>query len=139
MIFSSTTEYALRVLAIMANSDKHVFSARFLIEQTGMPDKYLRTIMTKLTKAKIILSIRGREGGYVFAKEPSNISLFSVVRIFEDTHKYYKCILGFEQCQDNNPCALHPKWYPIRNQILNFLQTTTIADTIQKTKGKIKF
>ncbi len=128
MILSKTSQYAIRVLSYMINSDLQVFSAHHLIHTLNIPDKYLRQLLTTLSKAGFIRSIRGREGGYVFAKNANRIYLSAIVDAVEGMDKYTSCLLGFEECDEDNPCSLHEKWAPIRKQMLDFLNNTTLAE-----------
>ncbi len=128
MILSKTSQYAIRVLSYMINSDLQVFSAQHLIEKLGVPDKYLRQLLTTLSKKGFIKSIRGREGGYVFAKNANKIYLIDIIDAVEGLDKYTGCLLGFPECSDDNPCSLHKKWVPIREELLAFLNGTTLAE-----------
>ncbi len=132
MKLSKTSEYALRILSFMINSDLQVFSARYLADQLHIPDKYLRQLMTSMTKKGFIKSIQGRDGGYVFAKNANSIHLSEIIDAVEGMDKYTGCLLGFSDCSDENPCSLHEAYAPIRSQMLTLLTTLTIADLINK-------
>jgi Rrf2 family protein len=139
MYFTKTTEYSLRIFSYMINSDLQVFTAKHLVEKLQIPDKYLRGLLTKLTKAGFIKSIQGREGGYVFAKNANKIFLSDIINAVEGMDKYEGCILGFEHCGKKHVCALHYKWVPIREKILDFLKTTTVADLKNLNNEQLRF
>lgn len=63
MTFSKTTEYALRVLALMAGDDKKLYSSLELHKKLKIPKKYLQRLLTDLSKSGLIKSIQGRSGG----------------------------------------------------------------------------
>jgi Rrf2 family protein len=128
MKLSKTSEYALRIMSFMINSDMHVFSAKYLIEHLQVPDKYLRRLMTDLSKKGFIRSLQGRDGGYVFAKNANKIYLSQIIDAVEGMDKYEGCILGFSECSDENPCSLHERWSPVKQQLIDFLSTTTISE-----------
>jgi len=128
MILSKTSQYAIRVLSYMINADLQVFSAHHLIRTLSIPDKYLRQLLTTLSKAGFIKSIRGREGGYVFARNANRIFLSDIIDAVEGMDKYTGCLLGFPECSDDHPCSLHEKWNPIRESLLTFLNNTTLAE-----------
>ena len=128
MILSKTSQYAIRVLSYMINSDMQVFSAQYLINNLNIPDKYIRQLLTTLSKKGFIKSIHGGEGGYVFAKNANKIYLVDIIDSVEGTDKYTGCLLGFPECSDGNPCTLHQKWAPVRDQLMDFLQKTTLAE-----------
>ncbi len=128
MRLSKTSEYALRVLSFMINSNKQVFTAKFLVQTLDVPDKYLRRLMTDLSKKGFIRSMQGRDGGYVFAKNANKIFISQIVDAVEGMDKYEACIMGFGDCSSDNPCALHEKYAPIKEQLVHFLSTTTISE-----------
>ena len=128
MILSKTSQYAIRVLSYMINSDLQVFSAHHLIKTLGIPDKYLRQLLTNLSKAGFIKSIRGRDGGYVFARNANRIYLSEIIDAVDGMDKYHKCLLGFSECDDGHPCSLHEKWAPLREKLLAFINNTTLIE-----------
>jgi Rrf2 family protein len=123
----------------MINDERQVFSAKYLVDKLGIPEKYLRNLLTKLTKVNLIKSIKGRDGGFVFAKNADKITLAEIVDAVEGMKKYEKCILGFDHCDEKNPCALHSRWRPIKEQILNFLNNTTVADLKKDDSENIRY
>jgi len=128
MKLSKTSEYALRILSFMINSDMQVFTAKYLVKSLNMPDKYLRRIMTDMSKQGFIKSLQGRDGGYVFARNANKIYLLNVIDSVEGIGRYTGCIMGFDKCSDENPCSLHEAYAPVRDKLVEFLSTNTIAD-----------
>jgi len=139
MIISKTSEYALRIFSFMINDNKQVFSANYLAKNLSIPEKYLRNLLTKLSKFNLIKSIKGREGGFVFAKNADKITLADIIDAVEGIEKYDKCILGFDHCLDKNPCLLHFKWKPIKTEFINFLKNTTVNDMKNTKNLKVRF
>lgn len=128
MKLSNTSEYALRILCFMARDEDRLYPARYLIDTLHISDKYLRRLMTDLTKSGFVTSIQGREGGYSFARKPDTIYLADVVNSVEGMQKYCGCVLGFNQCSDENPCVMHSVWAPIREKFENVFTNNTIKD-----------
>jgi Rrf2 family protein len=137
MRLSKTSEYALRILSYMINSDMQVFPAKHLIDALKVPDKYLRKLMTDLSKSGFIKSIQGRDGGYVFAKNANKIKLSDVIDAVEGMNRFNGCILGFDHCNENNPCSLHHTYASHRMSVLTYLKNTTIQEL--KNSSIIKF
>lgn len=118
MILNNTTEYALRILAFMMKDPERMYSASYLIDELKISDKYLRRIMTNLSKAGFIKSIQGRDGGYVFNKDVDKIFVSDIIDVTEGLSKHLACVLGFEKCSDQNPCALHFVFQDIKNEFV---------------------
>jgi Rrf2 family protein len=131
MNLTKTSRYAIRILCYMAADETKIHTARQMVEKLNLSDKYIRRLMTKLSKAGLINSIQGREGGYVFAKPADQIFLFDIVSAVEDIRKYTGCVLGFEGCSDDNPCPVHHKWGEARKPILHMFTTTSLHEIIE--------
>jgi Rrf2 family protein len=132
MIFSKTTEYALRVLAYMASNNKGLYTAKYLHEQLNIPYKYLTKLMTDLVKSGCLKSTQGREGGFSIIKDPSKFSLADIIEAVEGYDGFSGCILGLPDCSDENPCAMHYVWEKNRNSFINTLETTTLAELVKQ-------
>jgi len=128
MKLSNTSEYALRILIYMGKDIQRLYSAKQLVEALKISDKYLRRLMTDLTKSGIVFSIQGRDGGYVIAKKPEEIKLADILEAMEGMDKYTGCLLGFENCSDDNPCALHSSLGPIREEFLKVFTQKSLND-----------
>jgi Rrf2 family protein len=136
MKLSKTSEYALRILSYMARSPEELYPARLLVEKLRISDKYLRRLMTDLSKAGFIKSVQGRDGGYLFDKDISEIHLSQIIDAVEGMDKYTGCVLGFDECSDENPCVMHAAWLPIKQQLINTFQNKTLSDFNFETVNK---
>lgn len=132
MNLSNTAQYAIRILSYMVNKEEKIYSAAHLIKELKISDKYLRRIMTSMTKQGINESVQGRYGGFVLRKTPDKILLIDIISAVEDKSKYEGCVLGFEKCSDENPCALHNRWAVVRTEISNFLNQNTLEQFVNK-------
>lgn len=83
MQISARCEYACgAVLELALNVGKSVQAEKISKAQT-IPKKYLTQILIQLRKAGIVESMRGKEGGYVLAKEPSKITIGEIIRLID--------------------------------------------------------
>lgn len=128
---SRTEEYALRAAVCLARryGDGSV-RARDMAEATGIPANYLSKILHQLGRSGVVVSERGRSGGFRLAAPPDTVLLASVVAPFEPQVQRTRCLLGLPQCSDANPCGAHEKWRAIKEATLQFLNETTLADVI---------
>lgn len=128
MILTNTTEYALRILAYMVKDPTRLYSAKFLIDELTISDRYLRRIMTDLSKAGFIKSVQGKDGGYIFNKKLEDISLGDIINTTEGINKHVACVLGFEKCSESNPCALHDTFKALRSDYLKILTEKNLSN-----------
>jgi Rrf2 family protein len=128
MTLSNTTEYALRILIYMNRTPGQLVTARQLIDRLQISDKYLRRLMTVLTKKGFITSIQGREGGYLLARNADEVHLMEIIDAIEGMDRFQGCFLGLDACNDATPCALHESLGKVRKAFLKILAEKTLAD-----------
>jgi Rrf2 family transcriptional regulator, iron-sulfur cluster assembly transcription factor len=132
MTFTKTTEYALRVLTFMADDPSLMYSSDYLFKQTDIPKKYLQRLLTDLSKNNLLVSIRGKQGGYRFAKNIKKVSLADIIEAVEGFQKEPVCFFGFGDCIRTEPCAMHDVWVSIQEKLIKTLSTTKLSDLIVK-------
>ena len=76
--------YGAQALIEMAvRKDEGVLQIKDLSEKCGIPKTYLEQLFNRLRKAGIVSSLRGNKGGYILAKEASEISLLEIMEALE--------------------------------------------------------
>ena len=128
MRFNKTTEYAFRIFAFMAMDKARIYRADEIYINLNIPLRYLKRVLTQLSKTDLMESIQGNQGGYKLSKDSGKISLLDVVRATESQDDTNMCFFGFRECQFGKKCHMHDKWNRIIQGIEKLLQTTTLAD-----------
>ncbi len=137
MRFQKTTEHAIRVMTYMAIHSNQRFSVQSLSNELDIPYKYLGRLMSKLAQAGLVKVTKGKYGGYQLVHKSDEIYLYQIVEIAEGLDNLGRCILGFPNCSDENPCPLHPYWINIQKEIRQMLYNVTLADLEMSTKERI--
>ncbi len=132
MILSKTTEYAISILSFMATRDQEKYAAELLHKELNIPRQYLRRLLTDLTKLGFIASLRGRNGGFVFARDISTINFAQVIDAMEGADAMNTCLLGFTACIIGHPCVMHDLWTEARFKVIETLTKTSLADLKEK-------
>lgn len=127
MRLSKTSEYAIRCLVAMAHGSDRLHSAKALSEALGLPHKYLGRLLARLGSYGLIEGVQGKGGGYRIARPLDRISVADIVDAVEGLESYDRCILGFDTCDDENPCPLHGFWAGHKDGMLDTLRTVTVA------------
>ena len=136
MILNKTTEYALSLLGYMAVSQNDIFSAEFLHDELDIPRRYLRKLLTDLSKLGFIRSAKGRKGGFVFAKPLEEITLASIINTVEGSEVMRSCILGHTKCNEEQPCVMHETWLEAKSKMLEALSNTSLYDLSLKKNNR---
>jgi len=130
MYLSRPAEYALRALSHMArNQPGQRVKTRDLAKAANVPPSFLSKIMRKLTEAEILDAQKGHNGGFSFAKPPTEIRFIDVLHAmdFEPTPNH--CLFGLGNCDADNPCPLHPEWGALKAQIDHWARSHTLAES----------
>jgi Rrf2 family protein len=137
MIFSSATEYAIRGLSELAarNAGAPVLLDE-LVAGTGLPRDFVAKIFQKLVRAGILRSAKGRGGGFALARPQHEVTLMDIVEAVDGPQSMDACVVGFERCNDQMPCAQHDLYKPIRQRLKDYLRTTTLADMAASLRAK---
>jgi len=74
-------EYACRVLAQLSKRQEGAQLAHIeeLAKAEGIPANYLVQVLNDLRNAGLIVSRRGKQGGYALARTPREITLYDIV------------------------------------------------------------
>ena len=129
MQLSNTSQYAIRMLAYMADKkDSPLINATELSEALHIPYKFLTKIMTELVKVGLVVSIRGREGGYTLKKKPSDIMVGDILDVFNDAIKDEQCVLGIGFCNGMCKCALHDQWMEPKLLLQRMFRESSLED-----------
>ena len=91
---------------------------------------YLEQLFRKLRIAGIVRSIRGRNGGYIYAKNPSDISIKEVMHAVDEVLDATKCN-GTSTCNNGKKCSTHDLWHDLNILVEDYLEKITINNLVE--------
>ncbi|MEZ5937386.1 MAG: Rrf2 family transcriptional regulator [Hyphomonadaceae bacterium] len=97
------TDYALRLLMLLALEPEEVHTAEDVARRYDVSRNHLNKVVQTLSQAGFIESLRGRGGGVRLARKPDDINLGRVVRATEDNFHIVECF-----CRETNTCIVAP-------------------------------
>lgn len=130
-----SSEYAIRCLVFMASAECELCTVKCLSTELNIPYKFLGRLMGRLREAGFVESVRGKNGGYHIAQPLNEIRLEQIVDSVEGLESYDRCILGFERCDEDNPCPMHEFWAGPKESIKHMMADVTLAQMV-KSEGK---
>jgi Rrf2 family cysteine metabolism transcriptional repressor len=85
MLFSAKAEYAcVAMLELAARyADPRPVRLADVADTHGISDRFLVQILLQLKQAGLVDSTRGASGGYTLARDPSDISLYDILRVVD--------------------------------------------------------
>lgn len=140
MIYSSACAYAIRALSRLAllRPDGYVLLDELCSKDSDLPRHFVAKIFQDLVRKGLLLSAKGRGGGFALSRPPSKITLYDIVAIVDGTEDFEACVVGFARCDDKQPCPQHDQWKGIRNSLRAYLQKTTLADMANALENKLE-
>ena len=132
-MLSKTGLHAVRALVALARLPEGAYagSAR-IAQEIGAPQNYLGKLLKALAEQGLVESQKGLGGGFRLLRDPKKISLLDVADPIEHISRWSECILGWPECSEADPCAIHNRWKSVRNSYLQMLKRTTIAELVAK-------
>ncbi len=103
-------------------------SAAVLATAADVPANYLSKILHQLVQARILKSVRGKNGGFELAVPPEELPLLRVVAQFDDLGLDGMCLFGRSACSGEESCPVHERWGIVAAHMLDFFCTTTVSD-----------
>jgi Rrf2 family protein len=138
VIFSKKCEYGLQAVLYLATTEPgFIVSADDIAKKLSIPKEFISKILQSLTESGIIMSKKGKSGGFSLARDPKNIKLIDIVAAIDGLAMFNSCVLGFPNCNPVNPCPLHDKWGTLRTQTYEMLNDDSIDTFKEKTLKKV--
>jgi Rrf2 family protein len=129
VLLGRSAEYAFRALAVLAaDGGGAVLRTEDLASSTGIPPAYLAKVMRRLAEAGIVRAQKGHGGGFRLARSPRRIRFRHVLDVVGPPAEQKLCAFGWGRCNPRAPCPLHPAWSALRQALLGWAETTTLAD-----------
>lgn len=119
MRLSSMADYAIVTMSAAA---RHCGGARSsaaeLAAETGLPAPTVQKLVSLLSRAGLLRSIRGAGGGLQLARPAAAITLADIVEAVEGPIALTACVeQGRHDCALEGNCLVQPHWGPV-NQAL---------------------
>ncbi len=133
MVVSTKGRYALRVMIDLAeHQGEGYIPLKEIAQRQGISEKYLETILKSLVKARFLIGLRGKGGGYKLGRRPEDYTVGSIIRLTEGSLAPVACLEGEENlCPRAPQCRTLPMWQEFAQVIDRFLDSYTVADLMQ--------
>lgn len=139
MKISTKGRYALRIMLDLAVNDNGTYiSLKEISKRQEISDKYSEQIISHLSKAGLVNSVRGAKGGYKLAKAPCEYTVGEVLRVMEGTLAPVTCLEDDKNnCQREGVCVTLEVFQKIKDAVDNVVDNITLEDLVKREKEKI--
>jgi Rrf2 family protein len=138
---STRGDYASRALlslALHAETDGPT-SVRDIADRTGLPQPYLEQILLALKGAGLVRSKRGVGGGYVLARDPTEITLSEIISAVDGPIVAGDFGRPHEDgaCDHEGQCILLAVWASVGEHMRSHLDSFTLAEMVDRARGNV--
>lgn len=114
----------------MFKADEEILNAEDISEKLDIPYSFMRRILQTLSREDILKTHRGRGGGFSLEKKPEEITVMSLVNIFQEGMDMTRCIFKDNICPEIESCVLRREVKDIEKNIKEKLGRLTVRDLI---------
>ena len=138
MKISTKGRYALRLMLDLAyNEDGKFIALKDIAERQGISLKYLEQIISALSKAGYVKSVRGTGGGYMLAKAPEEYTVGMILRLTEGSLAPVACLEFPENtCPRAKDCITLGVWEKLYDAINGVVDNITLLDLINEERAR---
>lgn len=124
------TDYGIVLLTHFARNDEEaVWTVPQLAQRTHIPEPTVSKVLKILTRAEILISHRGVNGGYALARRSDQISVIDIIRAMEGPIALMECTEDTGgQCQQEMTCPVKSHWQIINLAVREALANLTLRD-----------
>ena len=133
-MLSQKARYALRALVELARAEGVQLTSGELALRADAPRKFLEAILLELSRNHLVVSRRGKFGGYTLARPAPDISFAQVLRVIDGPLALAPCVsprLHFRKCDDcpdREACSLREALLRARDATAHVLESYTLAE-----------
>lgn len=140
MKISTRGRYAVRVmLDLAANNTGEYIKVKQIAKRQEISEKYLEQIIAILNKAGYVKSVRGAQGGYKIAKDPSQYTVGMILRLTEGSLCPVACLEDeTNECERCDTCETLTVWKDLNKAINGVVDNVTIADLVEYQQQRMK-
>jgi len=129
MRLTRQTNYAIRILMYCAANEGRLSRIPEIAAAYSVSELFLFKILQPLVEAKLVETVRGRNGGVRLGKPADQISLFDVVRVTEESFAMAECFENdATECPLIDNCNLNAALREALNAFMGVLMKHSIAD-----------
>ena len=135
-MLSQRTRYAIRALIHLGDHyGEGPIQLPEIAAAQNIPASFLTVILSQLSRAGLVTTLRGKDGGYRLSRAPDRISYGEIVRLTRGSLALVPCASRLahrpcENCIDQESCRIHHVMLQVRDETARILDNVTLADQL---------
>ena len=128
MKISTKGRYELRIMIDIAEHEPQITSVNELAARQEISVKYAEAIVGALSRAGLLVSRRGKTGGYVLSKSADAITAGDILRAGEGSLATVACLSApVNPCPRAAGCKTLPFWRALDRHIAGFCDSVSLS------------
>ena len=138
MKVSTRVRYGVRLMLELAlNYGAGQIRLREIAERQEVSEKYLEHLVAALKAAGLVRGVRGRHGGYLLARPPSEIKLNEIHTVLGGSLAPVECVDDPDVCNREGLCVARDVWCEVTDAMRKVLESTTLQDLVDRQHAKL--
>jgi len=122
-------DYALKTILDLSLHYGELVTIHALAKRADIPLKFLEQVLLDLKRGGFVESRRGKVGGYLLAKNPSQIRLGDVIRFIDGPMEPIACVeKEYSGCNDIYGCVFRKIWLEVTRVTSGVVDSITFED-----------
>ena len=138
-MISTKGRYALRLMIDIATySNGTPVSLKDVSKRQDISIKYLEQVVSLLVKGRLLISVRGNNGGYLLAKDIASYNTFEILQAAEGSLAPVACLqTDINICPRVDGCTTIDYWKGYYEVIKKYTEGVSLQDLVDKEKNKL--
>jgi len=133
MKLTRASDYAIRGVVYMSMQPAGtIVVIPEVAREMDVPVGFLARIFQSLSRTGIVISHRGKKGGYSLARKPEEITLCDVIEAVEGDIHINSCLDGYSECNRMEYCPVRRELAGVQKELIDSLRKTSFADLAAK-------
>ncbi len=132
-------DYALKAVLDLALHYNSLVTIHDLATRKQTPIKFLEQVLLDLKRGGFVESRRGKVGGYLLTKHPSQIKVGEVARFIDGPLEPIGCLeKNYSGCTDTYKCVFRKIWQDVSQATSNIIDNISFGDLVSQVESTQK-
>ena len=139
MQITRQTEYAIKTLLELGHVPYgNLISSKVISQRHGISEEFLHKTIQILSRAGLVVTQRGVQGGVRLARPLEEITIADVIEAMEGPIALNVCLSPGFQCENKTTCQVHRIMANAQQAMLRELNKNSLADLVAAAEEKVR-
>jgi len=136
---SKLTDYGTLVMGGLAARGDEFVSTADLAEAIGVSQPTVAKLLKMFTRAGLVESLRGQQGGYRLGLAPQQISVAEIIQAVDGPLGLTECSTDEGHCDQEENCNVKVNWQKISRVVADALQQVSLTELLQPAEQPLRY